>query len=43
MRAAFIGAFLGRRLLHKVTIGGIRVLVGALMLITGVLVTAGIV
>ena len=41
--AAFIGAFLGRRLLHKATIGGIRVLVGGLMLITGILVTAGIV
>lgn len=41
--AAFAGAFLGRRLLHKTTIGTIRILVGALMLLTGALVAAGLV
>jgi uncharacterized membrane protein YfcA len=41
--AAFLGALLGRVLLHKVTIRGIRILVGGLMLLTGVLVVAGVV
>jgi uncharacterized membrane protein YfcA len=41
--AAFVGAFVGRRLLHKVTIRLIRVLVGALMLLTGAVVFIGLV
>jgi uncharacterized membrane protein YfcA len=41
--AAFAGAFLGRSLLHKTTIKFIRVLVGALMMLTGLLVATGIV
>ena len=41
--SAFLGAFIGRRLLHKTTLRSIRVLVGVLMLVTGALVTAGIV
>ena len=41
--AAFVGAFLGRRLLHRATIRSIRILVGALMMLTGLLVLAGIV
>ena len=41
--AAFLGAFFGRRLLEKTTLKGIRVLVGALMLLTGTLVAVGIV
>jgi len=41
--AAFLGAFLGRRLLDKVTLKGIRIFVGTLMLLTGALVASGIV
>ncbi|MFO7767648.1 MAG: TSUP family transporter [bacterium] len=41
--SAFLGAFIGRQLLHKTTLRSIRILVGALMLITGVLVSVGIV
>jgi len=41
--AAFLGAFLGKRLLEKTTIRSIRILVGALMLLTGLLVAVGVV
>ncbi len=41
--AAFLGAILGRRLLDKVTLKGIRIFVGSLMLVTGALVASGIV
>jgi len=41
--AAFVGAVIGRYLLHKTTLRFIRIMVGALMLLTGALVTAGII
>lgn len=41
--AAFLGAILGRRMLDKVTLKGIRIFVGSLMLLTGALVASGIV
>ncbi len=41
--SAFLGAFIGRKLLHKTTLRSIRILVGALMIATGVLVAVGIV
>ncbi len=41
--AAFAGAFAGRYLLEKTTLRGIRILIGALMLLTGALVAAGII
>jgi uncharacterized membrane protein YfcA len=40
--SAFAGALLGRRLLHKVTIEGIRRLVGALLVVVGVALAAGV-
>ena len=41
--AAFLGAFLGKRLLEKTTIRSIRIIIGALMLLTGLLVAVGLV
>jgi uncharacterized membrane protein YfcA len=40
--AAFAGAFLGKRLLHKTTMGGLRRLVGGLLLIVGAALATGI-
>lgn len=39
---AFAGAFLGKRLLTKVTLDGIRLLVGALLLVVGIALAAGV-
>jgi uncharacterized protein len=41
--AAFIGAVIGRRLLPKVTMGGIRMTVGILLLLVGVALGAGLI
>ena len=41
--AAFIGAFIGRSLLDKTTIRGIRILVGGLMMLTGAVLLIGLI
>lgn len=41
--AAFAGAFLGKRLLHKTTVDGLRRLVGALLLVVGTALATGLV
>jgi hypothetical protein len=41
MGAAFVGSFLGTRLLHKVTLGAIHGLVGALLLVLGIAMATG--
>jgi uncharacterized membrane protein YfcA len=41
--AAFLGAFLGKRLLEKTTIESIRIIIGVLMLLTGLLVAVGLI
>lgn len=41
--AAFLGSFLGARLMHRVTLSGVRRLVGALLLILGAAIAAGLV
>jgi len=41
--AAFAGSYLGRRLLHKVTLRGIQLLVGGLLMLLGAGIAAGVV
>jgi uncharacterized membrane protein YfcA len=41
--AAFIGSYVGRRLIDKVTMEGIRLLVGVMLLCLGIAIAAGIV
>jgi uncharacterized membrane protein YfcA len=41
--AAFLGSFVGARLMHKVTLSTVRRLVGALLLALGAAIAAGLV
>ncbi len=41
--AAFLGAVLGKRMLGKTTMDGVRAIVGTLLLIVGMLIAAGVV